>query len=120
MAQDGSGCGSIIALGIVAIVLYQCHEGHEERKQAAFDDAVADRAAEMRAGTYEQTYGNRDCTLDCSGHEKGFEWARDNNVNSESECSSHGDTDGSFAEGCKAYVRADARAEDEVGDEKGD
>jgi hypothetical protein len=115
MAQSGSGCGALVALGIAAVVLYQCHEDH---RQAEIENRIADRAAEIEAGTYKDTYGDEGCTSDCSGHEKGFEWARDHNITSEADCSSHGDTDGSFAEGCKAYVNAEDRAAEDVQDEK--
>ena len=41
------------------------------------------------------------CTDDCSGHEAGFEWARDNEVTDESEC---GGNSQSFHDGCVQFA----------------
>lgn len=42
------------------------------------------------------------CTEDCSGHEAGYKWAEDNNINDEYDCESSSD---SFTEGCIIYVK---------------
>jgi hypothetical protein len=44
------------------------------------------------------------CTVDCSGHNAGHEWAEDEEITEESQCD--GGNSRSFIEGCKAYVRA--------------
>jgi hypothetical protein len=113
----GYGLGRVVALIIVGALTCQCSQGNEERSEAPKEDQVADRAADIRAGSYEDARGDEGCTSDCSGHEAGFEWAKDNDITSEDDCSSHGDTDGSFAEGCKAYVNAEETAADEGKDE---
>jgi hypothetical protein len=41
------------------------------------------------------------CTVDCSGHEAGYEWARVNGVTSVDECTGNS---ASFIEGCTAYA----------------
>jgi hypothetical protein len=112
--NNGSGCGTVLALVIGAVVLYQCHKSGEEHAQAIADDKVLERTAEIQSGTYQDTYGDEGCTSDCSGHEAGFKWAREHNITSEGDCSSYGDTEGSFAQGCKAYVQAEEQAEQDV------
>lgn len=41
------------------------------------------------------------CTKDCSGHEAGYEWAAEHDIEEESDC---GGNSQSFIEGCRAYV----------------
>jgi len=41
------------------------------------------------------------CTVDCSGHEAGYQWASDRGIVDEDDCTGNSD---SFIEGCKAYV----------------
>lgn len=42
------------------------------------------------------------CTIDCSGHEAGRQWAEDNDIEDTSQC--EGDSQ-SFIEGCEAFVK---------------
>lgn len=112
---QSSNSGLIVALIIGGALLYQCQQKHAA---AALDNEIADRTAEIQSGNYTDAYGDLGCTSDCSGHEAGFAWAREHDIASEEDCSSHGDSDGSFAAGCKAYVHADREAEDQVRDEK--
>jgi hypothetical protein len=41
------------------------------------------------------------CTIDCSGHEAGYQWASDRGIADEDDCTGNSK---SFIEGCKAYV----------------
>lgn len=41
------------------------------------------------------------CTVDCSGHEAGYQWAEDHDITDPSEC---GGNSQSFIEGCMAYA----------------
>ena len=49
----------------------------------------------------DRTFGGYDCTDDCSGHEAGYEWAEDKDINDIDDC---GGNSNSFIEGCWAYV----------------
>lgn len=67
------------------------------------------------------TFNGYDCTSDCSGHEAGYEWADDNDVEDEDECSNDS---ASFEEGCLSYLEekedersAEDGAEDEIDSE---
>ncbi len=76
----------------------------EAPPEAEFDeDAARDRAVDdLSFESYSsvgQPYG---CTDDCSGHEAGFEWAKENGV---TDGSCYGDST-SFTEGCQAYADA--------------
>jgi hypothetical protein len=65
------------------------------------DSAQAAAVESLENESYEDVRGTDDCTEDCSGHEAGWEWAKQHEIFDESECS--GDSD-SFIEGCQAYA----------------
>lgn len=78
----------------------------DEARQAVYDEHGANvdgsgaDVSNVDAGEVEDS-GNYVCTQDCSGHEAGFEWARDNDVTDSSEC---GGSSQSFIEGCEAFI----------------
>lgn len=47
------------------------------------------------------SFNGYDCTEDCSGHEAGYNWAENNDIYDESDCSGNSN---SFIEGCVSYV----------------
>lgn len=47
------------------------------------------------------TWRGYECTIDCSGHEAGYEWAENNSINDSSDCNGNSN---SFNEGCESYV----------------
>ena len=48
-----------------------------------------------------QSFGEYGCTEDCSGHEAGYEWASNNDIYDQDDCSGNSQ---SFIEGCWQYV----------------
>ncbi|RWB05856.1 MAG: hypothetical protein EOQ39_22510 [Mesorhizobium sp.] len=58
----------------------------------------------------QQTIGGNDCTEDCSGHKAGYDWAEQNQISDESDCSSNSN---SFNEGCRTFVEDPSRGSDE-------
>ncbi len=46
-------------------------------------------------------FGEYKCEDDCSGHYAGYEWAEENKINNEEDCSGNSQ---SFIEGCKSFV----------------
>jgi len=71
--------------------------------------------------TYQQpaysapTFMGYPCGGDCSGHEAGYEWAEENEVNDPDDCDGNSD---SFIEGCQAYAEEQqAEAEGNSGNE---
>lgn len=48
-----------------------------------------------------QSFGGYPCTVDCSGHEAGYEWAQRKGISSSYGC---GGNSQSFIEGCKAWT----------------
>jgi hypothetical protein len=47
------------------------------------------------------TFMGNTCTIDCSGHEAGYEWAEENDIDDPDDCDGNSD---SFVEGCEAYA----------------
>ncbi|WP_256352634.1 hypothetical protein [Pseudomonas sp. PDM31] len=61
------------------------------------------------------------CTDDCSGHQEGYDWAKEEGVDDEESCS---DASQSFNEGCRSFVHGGSGVitpvdEDEDEDEDG-
>jgi hypothetical protein len=66
-----------------------------------------------------QTFGGYDCTVDCSGHKAGYEWAEARGVTDSSVCEQiiiNQPNRTSFYEGCLAYVDDPLRGADEDDD----
>ncbi len=51
----------------------------------------------------DRTFGDFDCTDDCSGHSAGYKWAKKHSIETEDNCP-EGNSQ-SFHEGCIAYTR---------------
>ena len=83
-------------------------EAAYDAKQAVFEEHGADSDGTSADASNVDAYDIEDgrnyvCTQDCSGHEAGFEWAQENDVNDSSEC---GGNSQSFLEGCEAFAEA--------------
>ncbi len=55
----------------------------------------------MIGAAHGQSFHGYDCTEDCSGHEAGYEWAEENDIDDVDDCSGNSN---SFIEGCQSYV----------------
>lgn len=68
-----------------------------------------------------RTFGDYECTDDCSGHKAGYEWAEARNITNEARCEAilrRWPNRNSFYEGCLVYVEDPTRGADE--DDDGD
>jgi len=65
--------------------------------------------SEDHAHTDRSTFDGYDCTVDCSGHEAGYNWAEEHGITDGDDCDTAGEHSNSpsFAEGCHAYVDGD-------------
>ncbi|MGR9250010.1 hypothetical protein [Rhizobium leguminosarum] len=72
--------------------------------------------ATLAAPAFAQSFGGNSCVDNCEGHRAGYEWAEENGIQSEDDCSGNSS---SFAEGCRTYVEdSDRGAEyDDEGNE---
>lgn len=65
------------------------------------DERVADDLDEEVLIVNQQTFMGRNCTVDCSGHEAGYQWAEENSIDDPNDCDGNSN---SFNEGCQSYV----------------
>ena len=94
----------------VALTLASCRSS--EPSDEDIDQAYENAEDQLSHESFEEVGDTSQCTEDCSGHDAGFEWARDQGVTDPSECS--GDSQ-SFIEGCEAYASAiESQAEDDL------
>ncbi len=66
-----------------------------------------------------RTFGDYECTMDCSGHKAGYEWAEARGITDEAACETilgRWPNRVSFYEGCLIYVEDPARGADEDDD----
>ncbi len=74
----------------------------------------------LRVDGEAQTFKGYLCTVDCSGHQAGYDWAQENGVIDESDCRG---SSNSFNEGCQGWIEeqdVDRTDNDEGGDGDGD
>ena len=57
-----------------------------------------------------QEFNGYPCVNDCSGHEAGYRWAEDNDINDPDDC---GGNSNSFIEGCESYAEENAYEEED-------
>jgi hypothetical protein len=91
---------------------------YDELARQSVDDADGESSGddgEIKAGeTYPQfdrrrdsyngsrgSFGGHGCTVNCGGHEAGYEWAQDKGITDSDQC---GGKSWSFEEGCRAYA----------------
>lgn len=54
-----------------------------------------------RPAPHANMFGDYACKADCSGHKAGYDWAQDNDINDDDDCTGNSR---SFIEGCKQWV----------------
>jgi len=75
----------------------------------------SNRATPRIEPTPAKTFAGNDCTSDCSGHEAGYRWAEEKEIQDEDDCETAGEHSDSpsFAEGCKSFVNGDSPTTDD-------
>lgn len=69
------------------------------------------------SGAAASTFGGNPCLTDCSGHQAGYDWAEQNDIDDEYHCNTPSN---SFNEGCQSYVEDNhgGLVTDDEGDEE--
>ena len=110
--------GPLVLLAALAVMgLAGCGESQDRREDRAEDaaaDAEAGEQAALSSQSYEQENGSGDCTSDCSGHDAGWQYAKEHELSDASQCT--GDSD-SFVAGCKSYIESVEAAGDEAAED---
>lgn len=126
MSDQSSGCWFIPVLLIGSIWWWNAGPKETEadrhivegstslvNPKGEFDEesARADAAADVSASSFTDVGDTSTCTDDCSGHDAGFEWAKENDITEGSQCSGNSP---SFIEGCEAFASAIEEQVDEA------
>jgi hypothetical protein len=78
----------------------------------ATDDATDSEPLSTTPG---RRFHGHECTIDCSGHQAGYEWAEKHSIDNPDDCDVAGETSNSpsFAEGCLAHVNGESSSDAE-------
>jgi hypothetical protein len=87
-----------VAFAIGAIAYWSNSGDHHSQASTTTAEGDSDDDSADDPGTF---HGDL-CTVDCSGHQAGYDWAERHDIDNENNCRGNSD---SFIEGCKAYVR---------------
>jgi hypothetical protein len=86
-----------VALAIGAIAYWSNADNYHSRASTTTEGDSDDDSADDPG-----TFHGDSCTVDCSGHKAGYDWAERHDIDDEDNCGGNSE---SFIEGCKAYVR---------------
>lgn len=78
--------------------------GSDSSSQVREYNSSSSSSEEYSSGSSEEEtlyYNGYECTDDCSGHEAGYNWAEENDIDDEYDCDGNSN---SFNEGCISYV----------------
>lgn len=134
--NEGPGWHALILIGLIGAGVCGCSsDDRTETDNASYSDsgyserlsedqledvradARADAVSDLAASSYEGEGSAYGCTEDCSGHEAGWQWAAENEVQDASDC---GGYSMSFEEGCQAFAEAvEERANDAASEYEG-
>jgi hypothetical protein len=92
----------VISLCFVAGACGSSYSSNEDPPESA----PAEQSAETRSDNGLEFHGY-DCTVDCSGHQAGYDWAEQQGIDDEDDCGGNSE---SFIEGCKAFVQENAES----------
>lgn len=90
-------CDEAIADG--AAPLNEGDDGYSEELDTDGDGVACENFSQT--DDFEEVGDTSQCTDDCSGHDAGFDWARDHDITDEGDCGGYSQ---SFIEGCETYV----------------
>lgn len=110
----------LVTMAAAAMALSGCgsaesdYEDEEYSEEESADEGLTAMDGERSDETYDEYDERRDgyegengtfmgdgCTVDCGGHEAGYEWASDNGITDPDQC---GGNSWSFIEGCQSYA----------------
>jgi hypothetical protein len=80
--------------------------------QTEQSDSTGSDSDSSNAGTFH----GYDCTVDCSGHEAGYNWAEEKGITDRDECPIDPHNSQSFTEGCWAYADEQSGTDNEGDD----
>jgi len=113
-ANSGSGCGTVVLVSVVLFSLGRaCSDDYPADGSSYNEPAVESPEPPSMNGLEFHGY---ECTVDCSGHQAGYDWADQHAIDDENSCGGNSE---SFIEGCKAFVQENANTVDEPDEDGG-
>ena len=120
-----------LAIGVlilIGVIIWVSRSDPSSRPNPAFSSATSDPddSAEPQTAAPSDseppTFDGDPCTEDCSGHEAGYRWAEDHDIDDEDACDTAGENSDSpsFAEGCRDYVNGLSDGDDSDSDSDDD
>ena len=110
-----------IVLAIGALIYWSTSDDHHSQAPTKASEVNSDDGS---TDDDPGTFHGYPCTVDCSGHQAGYDWAEQHDIDDEDNCGGNSE---SFIEGCKEYVREqqgvaddDASADDASADDDSD
>jgi hypothetical protein len=104
-------------IAVLAVVIYAVasHSSDPSPNTAA----ATEQSYSSDAASTSETFDEDPCSIDCSGHQAGYDWAERNSIDDEDVCDRAADNSNSpsFGAGCKAYANGDSPDGDEDDDE---
>ena len=111
--------GMLIA-GVVCLAFIVYAVAHPDKPQIVrpAQSSSAQPESSDQDRPYNNSFHGYDCTVDCSGHKAGYEWAEQHMIDDGEDCDRAGEHSNSpsFAEGCHAYVDGDTAPDDDDDD----
>jgi hypothetical protein len=103
MNEESKGwlIGLLVIGGIVGLV-YFTSGSNIESSQSTTTVPIQSSPSATDSPTYNPpTFRGYSCTIDCSGHEAGYNWAEEKGITDPDDCDGNSD---SFIEGCRSYA----------------
>jgi hypothetical protein len=100
----------LLVLVVIAVMFFFAFRSDRSSEQPAPVVATSDSEA-----VEPDSFAGHECTIDCSGHEAGYRWAEENDIDDEDVCDTAAEHSNSpsFGEGCKAYVNGESLGDDD-------
>lgn len=103
---------SILPIGLVLFVWWSGNQEVTELSQQTDDLTPAitqtTQTPVPKDDSYSLQFHGDTCTVDCSGHEAGYEWAESRGITNPDDCTGNSN---SFIEGCQSYAEEHEPAE---------
>lgn len=92
---------NIFWIVIAVFILYTCTKKESPSRTYSPSPTYSPYSYPVPVSRPNLQFGNYGCTVDCSGHQAGYDWAESNSIDDEDDCTGNSQ---SFIEGCKEYV----------------
>ncbi|WP_273430520.1 hypothetical protein [Chitinibacter tainanensis] len=86
---------------IFLLVLVGCGDSNRDEYRDAGVQTLPPAPMTGVSANQAQQFGTYRCTDDCSGHQAGYDWAEQQGIDDENDCTGNSE---SFIDGCKQFI----------------